>query len=761
MFHRRLLLLTGVMLLVLGVLGTATTMLATGESHAAARELAESKLSRQAVIQTKRGAILDRDGLVLAEDSPGWELAIHFDVLNGRWGYKPASPEASRDKLVWGEMSKDQREARVARLQVEYDDQVRAMFETLAELSGLSFEQLQDRRRDIVERVHLVQAHQWERWRQEESKERGEPVPLEQVAKPVLEETEHHVLLSDLSDDLRLLIEKFMDEGRRAKQEGGESSRSALPWTMVELRRATVRRYPMDVMTVELDRSTLPGPMKNDEPVQIKVEGVGLHLIGMMRDAWGEEITDKPFRDRKGRYQLAGYKTGDMVGRFGIEQSMEQHLRGSRGLRTFNLNDGRTMQEVEPVAGRDVTTTIDIRLQAQIQAIMKPEFGLMQVQPWHLKTDDPQELLHQSLNGGAVVIDIASGDVIAAVSAPEAPRSLLIEDPELLWNDPINQPMVNRALARPYQPGSTVKPLVLAASLAEGVLGESETVDTPGYLWADKPTVFRDWYWKQFQLTRGFINGATAIEVSSNPFFGMMAERLIKRLGRDGLVQWYRRFGLGQKPGTGLAEEISGALGPRNRELEHNEACFMAIGQGPVSWTPLQAATAYMRLASGELDRVPRLVASPVIETEERPTNGQLPAVSIRTALEGMRRSANSVDGTTHHITDTANGMNREPIFNVEGVTVMAKSGTADPGNARWIDFNRNGEIDEGEVERSPRDHAWVVVLVQPDGAPRPTHVIACVVEYAGSGGRVAGPVVNQIVHALKRHHYLDWPLTR
>ena len=150
MFHRRLLLLVGAMVVVLAVLGTATTMLATGQTHKDARALAESKLRRQQMIETKRGAILDRNGLVLAEDEPGWELAVHFDLLTGKWGYHQAYADASRDKLAWGEMSQNAREARVAELQREYDQQTEAVFVTLAELSGVGADEVQMRRRATV-----------------------------------------------------------------------------------------------------------------------------------------------------------------------------------------------------------------------------------------------------------------------------------------------------------------------------------------------------------------------------------------------------------------------------------------------------------------------------------------------------------------------------------------------------------------------------------------------------------------------------------
>jgi len=762
MFHRRLLLLTAAMLAVLFVLGVATARLASGESFLEARRIAESKLRGSQLIHTRRGSIIDRHGVVLALDEPGYDLVIHYDLLTGRWAQNQAYTDASSDKVAWGEMSQLQRDEAVERLRLEYEQQTTDMFRTLGEVSGLGLPEISRRRSQAVERVQQMQNYLWQRWQETAERERGEDVLLEEVAQPIAPETEHHVIIRDVDDNLHDVIQSFIDVGNRARETGNEEGRSALPWTMAEFQLTTVRRYPKDEITVELDRSSLPSPLASDEPVEIVVRGVGLHLIGLMRDVWAEDAAARPLRDGNGNYLLGGYTDGDRLGRSGIEQAMERHLRGSRGMRTISLDTHEEIDLIDPIAGRDVMLTVDIRLQALVQAIMSPEFGLMQTQPWHLGPDDPQELVGRPLNGAAVVIDIASGDVLAAVSMPEAPRNLLQEDPDLLWDNPINNPMINRAIASKYQPGSTMKPLVLVAAVTDAVLGQHELIDTPGFLWPNNPMVFRDWYWKHYALVRGEIDGVTAIEVSSNPFFGILAERLIARYGLDRLPNWYRSFGLGQLPGTGLPEEIRGNIGSPGRELEHNDVCFMSIGQGPVSWTPLQAAVAYARLGSGNMSLMPRMVVSPDITSPDNLSTGpgyQMSEVGRRMALEGMRRSAGTTQGTTHHLSHP--DVRGETIFNVDGVTIMAKSGTADPGPARWIDFNNDGQVDDGEIERSPRDHAWVIALVQPDGAASPTHVVVCVTEYAGSGGQVSGPVVNQIIHALQREQYLEWPSAR
>ena len=124
-------------------------------------------------------------------------------------------------------------------------------------------------------------------------------------------------------------------------------------------------------------------------------------------------------------------------------------------------------------------------------------------------------------------------------------------------------------------------------------------------------------------------------------------------------------------------------------------------------------------------------------------------------SLEGLRKSV-SEDGTGHHIT-LADGT-RLPIFNAHGVTVWGKTGTAQAPPLRAADTNGDGEIDGDDEGREGLDHAWFVGLVGPGEPARPRYAIAVIVEYGGSGGKVAGPVANQIVHALQAEGYLPEP---
>jgi penicillin-binding protein 2 len=129
----------------------------------------------------------------------------------------------------------------------------------------------------------------------------------------------------------------------------------------------------------------------------------------------------------------------------------------------------------------------------------------------------------------------------------------------------------------------------------------------------------------------------------------------------------------------------------------------------------------------------------------------QLDPRGVAVALAGLEDVVAKSYGTAHHIT-FGPGIG-EPIFDVSGVRIAAKTGTAQA--PPWKrDANGDGEIAPGESVTG-LEHAWVVALV--GDAPRGAwqYAIAVLVENGGSGGRVAGPIANQVIRALQAQGYV------
>ena len=177
------------------------------------------------------------------------------------------------------------------------------------------------------------------------------------------------------------------------------------------------------------------------------------------------------------------------------------------------------------------------------------------------------------------------------------------------------------------------------------------------------------------------------------------------------------------------------------------DATLMGIGQGPVTWSPLHAANAYATIARSGDWLPPRLVMG-----------GEAPAPSgrdlhldtraVTAALAGLDYAVNNAGGSGNHMTTDEDG-GLEPIFNLEGVRLWGKTGTAEAPDL-MVD-------DDGDGPGRPRaarvgDHSWFVVR---GGKDRPRYAVSVVIEYGGSGAKVSGPIVNQILHALRAEGYL------
>jgi penicillin-binding protein 2 len=793
MFYRRVLLLGGLIAvgLALPALQLARLTLVKGDQL---RDQAESKLISRAWRNTSRGKIVDRNGLVLAIDRPAYDIAVEYPVITGQWAFSQASARARRENRArWNELTAAQRQGEIDKWLPQYRLQLEAGWDEFCRLAGVSREEVEERKAAIIADVSRQAATVWERQRaiREDELNRGRElseqveVTTAQVARPIREQTAAHVILRNVEDKVafRFPLEKA----------GSRTAPSPLILPGVSVIESGGREYPFDEYEVAIDRSSFPGPLKADGPVTIRVEGVGVHLVGWMRDRVFKEDQDRrPLRavqpDGTIKLDRGGYMAGDSVGHWGLERSAEDTLRGERGLRVEQLDTGE-VEFAPPKPGQDVQLTLDAKLQARIQALLSEQAGLTVVQPWQ---KNKAALTGDHLSASAVVIEVASGEVLAMVSTPTFTRRQLREQPDSVFKDEKRLPLLNRAIARPYPPGSIVKPLIFCSAAAMGVWSPEQQVECTGHLLPDRPNLFRCWIYKPpFSTTHQAVFGrhlgaSDALMVSCNIYFYTLG----RVLGPERIGEAYRMWGVGRSathPDLGLGDQFAGVAGPevaapasdrremgdeaageaddepvaprptpparaRPPQLALGESILMGMGQGPVAWTPLHAADAYATLARGGVRIVPRIRrGTPVVREDLK-----IPPRAVRLSLDGLKRAVSEERGTGHHITvDQAFGGTGVPevIFNAPGVEVWGKSGTADSGlKARDSLGNVLREVDGRAVSI---DHSWFVVLAGKKGENTPRYAIAVLIENGGSGGRVAGPVCNQVIWALIAEGYL------
>ncbi len=427
------------------------------------------------------------------------------------------------------------------------------------------------------------------------------------------------------------------------------------------------------------------------------------------------------------------------------------------------------------MVGGDVELTLDMMLQARIQGILEPEFGLTVVQPWH--GTESELPLGTPLAAAAVVVEIQSGEVLALVShTPEEWEEIGVESPD--GKEVAHPGSVLRAIRKPYPPGSIVKPLMLNAGVASGFWDPMDVVECNGHFYESDPEHFRCWIYREWfgYAVHGPLQAVEAIARSCNMYFYTLADTL----KQERLVEWYEKWGVGERFNLGLW--MAPGLIKDANAIDRSELLMMGMGQGPVAWTPLHAANAYAALARGGYYFDPILVRSPGLDSEDGVQGGRRESLdlndhTVELALHGLREVIhNQQYGGARRMDIDPDPEVRvfESIINVEGIATWGKTGTAQhrPWPTKLFVMDEEGEIRRDGagkpilVERGNGTgaHSWFVGLAAKggdeiadgEGEARSGYAIAVVVEWGGSGSRCAGPIANQIMQALKDEGYFD-----
>jgi penicillin-binding protein 2 len=303
----------------------------------------------------------------------------------------------------------------------------------------------------------------------------------------------------------------------------------------------------------------------------------------------------------------------------------------------------------------------------------------------------------------AVVIDVATGDILSLVSTPVFDLNHIRQNYNSL-RDSADEPLANRAIYKQYPPGSAIKPIILIAGLQTGSITADEVISCPAQ---KSPAGWPScWIYNRFggghdDKWRNFARNA--VKGSCNIYFS----RLAGRIDPVALQQWLFSFGYGrevlappadvretgpyrnlrQAPGriSTAAAKGTAAFPEQLPVLEPAERRFFGIGQGNLRVTPLQVANAMAAIARGGLYKPPRLFIEDVNDHGSDTTDLAISEKTLEVVRDGMSAVVNESGGTAYNEFVAAG-------FAGQGIEVFGKTGsTEQPDNAWFAGFAEDG----------------------------------------------------------------------
>ncbi len=363
---------------------------------------------------------------------------------------------------------------------------------------------------------------------------------------------------------------------------------------------------------------------------------------------------------------LVGFTNIDDEGQEGLELAFDHWLAGEPGAKRV-LKDRRG-QSIENVAsirparhGKDLRTSIDLRLQYLAYRTLKTAIRA-----------------HEARSGSIVVLDVETGEVLAMANQPTYNPNDRSQFAAARYR--------NRAITDIFEPGSSIKPLVVAAALESGQYRPSSIIDTtPGHVTVGAKTI-------EDSHNLGRVSLTTILARSSN----VGVTKLAMALQPDQLWETMARFGFGELTGSGFPGESAGMLTHFTHWQPISQAT-LAYGYG-LSVTPLQLAQAYAAIGSGGMLRSVSLLAKDRPAKEARILSEES-AAAVREMLEEVVRPGGT--GTKAA---------------VDGYRIAGKTGTAWKFAAGGYSEDKYISIFAGLAPASDPRLATVVVIDEPRG---------------------------------------------
>jgi len=370
----------------------------------------------------------------------------------------------------------------------------------------------------------------------------------------------------------------------------------------------------------------------------------------------------------------------DYIGKIGIEYSYEDNLRGANGEKQIEVDalgkEKKILGQTQEQDGNNLVLSVDIDVQKKMEDLL-----MAALEKNHLT------------KGVALVMNPNTGEILASVSLPaydnnDFAKGINAKEYADLIARP-DQPLFNRAESGEYPSGSTIKPVMAAAALQEGVINENTSVLSTGGLKVG------EWFFPDWKAGgHGVTNVKKALAESVNTFFYYIGGGYqdFKGLGLDRIIRYEKLFNLGAPLGVDLAGEANGFLPSAEwKEKVKGEKWYigdtyhLSIGQGDITVTPLQIAEYTSFFANGGTLYRPHFVKE-ILDSQDKPVKEVQPEIirkdfisdnNVEIVRSGMRQTVTA---------GSARSLSTLPVA-VAGKTGTAQWSTKKPPHAWFTGF--------------------------------------------------------------------------
>ena len=460
------------------------------------------------------------------------------------------------------------------------------------------------------------------------------------------------------------------------------------------------------------------------------------HAIGYV-----SEISARDIRKRK--YLENINVAGIAIGKTGLESTFDKEMIGSPGFLRYEVNAyGKKIKQISiknGLKGKTFKTTLDNEIQIFSAKLL------------------------EKVSAAACVMDIYNGDIVSMVSSPSFnPNSFVHGIERKEWNNLLNnrdKPMLNKAIAGLYPPGSTIKTLTAISALENDIVSSKLTVKCKGYI---------DLHGERFHCWKkkghGLVGMRSALKKSCDVYFYEVA----RRLGIDKLSATAKKFGLGEKVLQDYEEEKKGIVPNtswKRKEIGKNwyigETLHSGIGQGYFLTTPLQLCLMTAQIANGGFKIKPRILRDDNSEInniqkysdyiKENPFSTSYELLRNQLNVKPLFRNQENINlvkdamfAATNEIGGTSYGSrHKDKRYEFAGKTGSSQI-------KKFTAKQREDEVKQENIDYLSRDHAWFVAFA-PVSDPR--YAISVLVEHGGSGSKAAAPLAKQIIKKVLERH--------